>query len=95
MVSAEMAGRFEAPIYGMLAVDDRIAAMDWGASGKPAIAFHGQPLDESKPTLLWDGEWEVTYVTFRDMGAAFGVAILGIYSWSSRNSARSSCRSSF
>ena len=31
------------------------------------------------PTLLWDGEWEVTYVTFRDMGAAFGVAILGIY----------------
>jgi multidrug efflux pump subunit AcrB len=28
---------------------------------------------------LWDGEWEVTYVTFRDMGAAFGVALLGIY----------------
>ncbi len=32
-----------------------------------------------KPTLLWDGEWEVTYVTFRDMGAAFAIAILGIY----------------
>ncbi|MFN7050974.1 MAG: efflux RND transporter permease subunit, partial [Gemmobacter sp.] len=30
-------------------------------------------------TLLWDGEWEVTFVTFRDMGAAFGVALLGIY----------------
>ena len=29
--------------------------------------------------LLWDGEWEVTWVTFRDMGAAFAVAILGIY----------------
>ncbi|TIU28305.1 MAG: efflux RND transporter permease subunit, partial [Mesorhizobium sp.] len=29
--------------------------------------------------LLWDGEWEVTWVTFRDMGAAFMVAILGIY----------------
>ena len=28
---------------------------------------------------MWDGEWEVTYVTFRDMGAAFGVALLGIY----------------
>src|SRR5208283_4652866 len=26
-----------------------------------------------------DGEWEVTYVTFRDMGAAFIVALLGIY----------------
>ncbi len=32
-----------------------------------------------RSTLLWDGEWEVTYVTFRDMGAAFGVALLGIY----------------
>jgi multidrug efflux pump subunit AcrB len=28
---------------------------------------------------LWDGEWEITYVTFRDMGAAFGAAILAIY----------------
>ncbi|MEE4347640.1 MAG: efflux RND transporter permease subunit, partial [Paracoccaceae bacterium] len=30
-------------------------------------------------TILWDGEWEVTWVTFRDMGAAFGVALLAIY----------------
>jgi multidrug efflux pump subunit AcrB len=79
MVSAEMAGRYEAPIYGMLAVDDAIGHADWGAAGPPQVKFHGQPLDDSRPTLLWDGEWEVTYVTFRDMGAAFGVAILGIY----------------
>jgi len=79
MVEAELAGRFEAPIYGMLAVQDEINKIDWGASGPPEIRYHGQPLDESKPTVLWDGEWEVTYVTFRDMGAAFAVAILGIY----------------
>jgi len=79
MVTAELAGRYEAPIYGMMAVDDALDKIDWGASGKPAVDLHGQPLDESKPTLLWDGEWEVTYVTFRDMGAAFGVAILAIY----------------
>nr|MCU0890685.1 efflux RND transporter permease subunit [Sandarakinorhabdus sp.] len=24
-------------------------------------------------------EWEITWVTFRDMGAAFGVALIGIY----------------
>jgi multidrug efflux pump subunit AcrB len=78
MVTAEMAGAFEAPLYGMLAVADQIERQDW-ADGKPTISLHGQPLDESKVTLLWDGEWEVTYVTFRDMGAAFGVALLGIY----------------
>ena len=79
MVTAELAGATEAPIYGMLAVDDAIAKHDWGKLMPPSVSFHGQPADETKPSLLWDGEWEITYVTFRDMGAAFGVAILGIY----------------
>jgi multidrug efflux pump subunit AcrB len=79
MVTAELAGDFEAPLYGMLAVADQIEKMDWPEGTKPEISLHGQPADEDKVTLLWDGEWEVTYVTFRDMGAAFGVALLGIY----------------
>ncbi|MGE5270001.1 MAG: efflux RND transporter permease subunit [Thiohalocapsa sp.] len=79
MVIAEVAGSYEAPIYGMLAVRDEIAKTDWGAAGLPEIHYHGQPLNEAHASVLWDGEWEVTYVTFRDMGAAFMVAILGIY----------------
>jgi multidrug efflux pump subunit AcrB len=79
MVIAELAGAFEAPVYGMIDVSDAIGKTDWGQLPKPVIALHGQPDDESHPTLLWDGEWEVTWVTFRDMGAAFMVAILGIY----------------
>lgn len=79
MITAELAGAFEAPVYGMIAVADAIAKADWGDVPKPVIALHGQPRDESGPTLLWDGEWEVTWVTFRDMGAAFAVAILAIY----------------
>jgi len=79
MVMAELAGAYEAPIYGILDVDKKIEAHDWGALGTPAIRFHGQPDNESKPAILWDGEWEITYVTFRDMGAAFMVAIVGIY----------------
>ncbi len=79
MVTAELAGTFEAPLYGMLAVQKALDAQDWGDLPKPVISLHGQPDDEGHPTLLWDGEWEVTWVTFRDMGAAFGVALLGIY----------------
>ncbi|KAA0679792.1 efflux RND transporter permease subunit [Roseomonas genomospecies 6] len=82
MVMADLAGRFEAPVYGMMAVQDRLNAIDWAAAGlaaEPEIRMHGQPDDQSRTVLLWDGEWEITYVTFRDMGAAFGVAILGIY----------------
>jgi multidrug efflux pump subunit AcrB len=79
MVMGDLAGRYEAPIYGMQAVEKALSAQDWGAAGPPVVRYHGQPEDESHPTLLWDGEWEVTYVTFRDMGAAFLVALLGIY----------------
>jgi multidrug efflux pump subunit AcrB len=79
MVTAELAGDFEAPLYGMLAVQDALDSQDWTGLPKPVVRLHGQPEDESHPTLLWDGEWEVTWVTFRDMGAAFMVALLGIY----------------
>jgi multidrug efflux pump subunit AcrB len=79
MVQAELAGSFEAPLYGMIAVSDALDAIDWPAGEKPVIRLNGQPEDESAVTLLWDGEWEVTWVTFRDMGAAFAVALLGIY----------------
>jgi multidrug efflux pump subunit AcrB len=79
MVTAELAGEFEAPLYGLIAVQEAIDAADWGDLEKPALRLHGQPEDTSGPVLLWDGEWEVTWVTFRDMGAAFLVALLGIY----------------
>jgi len=81
MVTAELAGAYEAPIYGMLAVDRAVDDYDWAAKGlvKPKIRLNGQPEDESVPSLLWDGEWEITWVTFRDMGGAFMVALLGIY----------------
>jgi multidrug efflux pump subunit AcrB len=81
MVMGELAGRYEAPIYGMFEIQDRVKAYDWAAAGlpEPAIRMYGQPEDETRPTLLWDGEWEITYVTFRDMGLAFGVALVGIY----------------
>ncbi|MDE2007118.1 MAG: efflux RND transporter permease subunit, partial [Rhodospirillales bacterium] len=79
MVTGELAGAYEAPIYGMLAVDKLIARHDWGKLPRPIIRVRGQPASELHPSLLWDGEWEITYVTFRDMGAAFMVAILGIY----------------
>jgi multidrug efflux pump subunit AcrB len=79
MVTAELAGAFEAPVYGMIEVGRALDQVDWTGLEKPTIALHGQPIDDSKPVLLWDGEWEVTWVTFRDMGGAFLVALLGIY----------------
>ncbi len=82
MVLGELAGQFEAPIYGMAAIGQRVKDYDWSTINHgevPEVSLYGQPEDESKISILWDGEWEVTYVTFRDMGAAFMVALMGIY----------------
>ncbi len=79
MVTGELAGAFEAPLYGMLAVGDRLNSMAWEDVARPEVRLHGQPEETTHPVLLWDGEWEVTWITFRDMGAAFMVALLGIY----------------
>jgi len=78
MVMAELAGRFEAPVYGMLAVEDALKTLPNGAADIN-VRYRGQPPDESVASILWDGEWEITYTTFRDMGLAFGVALVAIY----------------
>ena len=46
MVTAELAGAFEAPIYGMIAVQKAVDAHDWGNLPKPEIRLRGQPADE-------------------------------------------------
>lgn len=46
---------------------------------EPDHARIGAPESEARSTVLWGGEWEVTWVTFRDMGVAFAVTLTGIY----------------
>ena len=50
MVMGELAGAFEAPIYGMLAVDKAIARHDWGKLAQARrSACTASPTDESQP----------------------------------------------
>ncbi|HQT87609.1 MAG TPA: efflux RND transporter permease subunit [Acidiphilium sp.] len=80
MVEADMAGKFQAPIYAILAVDHLIADHHWTKNlPRPTISLSDPPLNATTPTIRWSGEWRITYVTFRDMGGAFIVALLGIY----------------
>jgi hypothetical protein len=59
MVMGELAGRYEAPIYGMGAVAELIEGEDWPEDlPRPDIRLFGQPISDDAPTLLWDGEWE-------------------------------------
>jgi multidrug efflux pump subunit AcrB len=90
-VVGEMEGRLGAPIYGMLAVEDRLktyrAPDGVEISGMPR-GLIGPPLTDRQSGFEWSGEWTVTYETFRDMGLAFIAALVLIYGlivWEFRN----------
>ncbi|WP_422845432.1 efflux RND transporter permease subunit [Acidovorax sp. M2(2025)] len=79
-VVADMAGRVDSPLYGMFqnrAEIGRIVAPDGGAVEE---YFVRQPSDPLRGyAVKWDGEWQITYETFRDMGAAYAVGLVLIY----------------
>lgn len=71
-VTGDMAGELDSPLYGMF---DIIAGLD----DKLENYFINQPENPYEFSVKWDGEWTVTYETFRDMGIAYSVGLLIIY----------------
>ncbi|MDJ0958266.1 MAG: efflux RND transporter permease subunit [Arenicellales bacterium] len=74
-VTGDAAGDTDSPLYGMFelyqAIDnseDRLTQYLVDVPDTPYVY-----------SLKWDGEWQVTYETFRDMGIAYAVGILLIY----------------
>ena len=78
-VLADMAGELESPVYGILNMSDRLSEIKVPAGYSLNEEFNQQPTHEDNYTVKWDGEWQITYEVFRDLGAAFAVAIFVIY----------------
>ncbi len=79
-VLADMAGKVDSPLYGMFEMRSSIAKLPMPGGGQLAEYFIHQPSDAWRAyALKWDGEWQITYETFRDMGAAYAVGLILIY----------------
>ena len=78
-VVGEAVGRLGAPIYGMSAVEAILEDYQTPDGVKLEGEYLGPPVSDKKSGFEWAGEWTVTFETFRDMGAAFGVALILIY----------------
>lgn len=79
-VVGDMAGKVDSPLYGLFAMRERIHALEMPGGGHLKEFFIRQPDDPYRGySLQWDGEWQVTYETFRDMGAAYAVGLILIY----------------
>ena len=73
-VTGDMAGETDSPLYGLAEISgrltDELGLEQW---------FVQQPANPYEYSLKWDGEWQVTYETFRDMGIAYAVGLILIY----------------
>jgi multidrug efflux pump subunit AcrB len=83
-VTGDMGGKLDSPLYGMFDIRSRVNGM--ALEGAPGLHgtlgewFIRQPDDPyAGYQLKWDGEWQITYETFRDMGAAYAVGLVLIY----------------
>ncbi len=79
-VEGDMAGKLDSPLYGMFDIRGEVAGMPLPEGGTLVDYFIRQPPDPyASFALKWDGEWQVTYETFRDMGIAYAVGLILIY----------------
>ncbi|MBI1907777.1 MAG: efflux RND transporter permease subunit [Rhodocyclales bacterium] len=82
-VTADMGGQLDSPLYGMFDIRSRLK--DVTLSGPGLAGALGEWFVRAPPDpyagygIKWDGEWQITYETFRDMGAAYAVGLILIY----------------
>jgi multidrug efflux pump subunit AcrB len=77
-VTADEAGRLDSPLYGMFAIVSALRDADLGGA-RLEQWFFDQPDSTERFAIKWDGEWQITFETFRDMGLAYAAGILLIY----------------
>lgn len=79
-VVGDMAGKTDSPLYGLFAIRGHVEQLGPAKAGMLGEYWIHQPTDIYRQfALKWDGEWQVTYDTFRDMGAAYAVGLVLIY----------------
>ena len=84
-VYGDMAGRLDSPLYGLFAIRSVMQGSGPGAVAQARDGSLGEywihpPADNYREQAIkWDGESQITYETFRDMGAAYAVGLVLIY----------------
>jgi multidrug efflux pump subunit AcrB len=77
-VTGDMAGTLDSPLYGMFDMFAQVENLDDGTVPVSQLLVSA-PENPYETAIKWDGEWQITYETFRDMGIAYLVGIILIY----------------
>ncbi|MEY3141027.1 MAG: Multidrug resistance protein MdtC, partial [Pseudomonadota bacterium] len=79
-VMGDMAGSQDSPLYGLFGIRSHLKEAALPGQGELGEYWIQQPSDTYREyAVKWDGESQITYETFRDMGTAYGVGLILIY----------------
>ncbi|HEY8734719.1 MAG TPA: efflux RND transporter permease subunit, partial [Puia sp.] len=78
-VLADMSGKLESPSYAIANISDSLKNVSVPKGFSLKEEYTHQPEMEDNYSVKWDGEWQITFEVFRDLGIAFAVVILLIY----------------
>jgi multidrug efflux pump subunit AcrB len=78
-VVGDVAGAKESPVYAILEMKKKIAALDLPEGYRLEQHTAALPDTDRRLAMKWDGEWHITYEVFRDLGLAFGVVLVLIF----------------
>lgn len=78
-VTADVSGGLESPVYAILDIKDKLSDIKLADKTKLKQYFTKQPPLDTEYSIKWDGEWQITYEVFRDLGMAFVIVLILIY----------------
>ena len=78
-VTGDVAGEEESPVYAIARMNRQLDQLRLADGGPMARYVASQPFLTDRVSMKWDGEWQVTYEVFRDLGIAFGAVMVLIY----------------
>src|SRR5579871_5012295 len=78
-VTGDVTGRQESPVYAILAMNRKLAELRLPEGYRLNVLSTRLPFTTDKLAMKWDGEWQITYEVFRDLGIAFAAVLVLIY----------------
>jgi multidrug efflux pump subunit AcrB len=75
-VFGDLAGERESPVYALAELNRKVDALRLRNGERVARYSVRAPATSDAPALKWDGEWQITYEVFRDLGIAFAVVLV-------------------
>jgi len=74
-VMGDLAGEQESPVYAILAIAERLSSLKLADGSRIERYSTAAPETSDEVAMKWDGEWQITYELFRDLGLAFVVVL--------------------